>query len=105
MVPDQRLDAPGQRLVLALLARLELLSEVAAVAPALVDDRTAERPLQPLIAGQPDLDAMRGDGIGEAGGIQRALGGAGAGMRTHQEGGIAEQRDAAEHDPRSVEVE
>ena len=78
VVAHQVVDRPAHVLVAALLARLELVGDVGAVALALPHEARAERALLALVFGKARFDAKRGDGIGKVLGVHRAFCGSGA---------------------------
>src|SRR5207247_11338629 len=62
------------------------------------DHATAEAELLALISREAFIEPVRGERIGQACGVERRLGGAGAGMRAQHERSIADKRDTPEHD-------
>jgi len=82
-----------------------LCAEMRAFLPAQRHHGAAERTLLRLVAGERRGEIAGGaQRAGEARGVERRLGDAGAEMGTRHEGGIAHERDAAERNARRFEI-
>jgi hypothetical protein len=93
---EHRLDVPVPLGRAQLIARLELGAQVGTFGTREPDEPAPEPDLLALITCE--ASPVRGQRIGEASGVERRLGGAGAGMRAHHEGGVADECDPPEND-------
>src|SRR5271167_2018044 len=86
--------------------RLDLCAEVETFLAVEFDKGFAEWLLKALVLHQSRGEIVAGvaETVGKAGGIERRLGGAGAGMRPRHEGGVAGQHDTAEYQLRRDQI-
>ena len=83
----------------------ELRAEIGALFSAKRDQPAAERLLLALIARQASCEIACGHYVGEARGIERGLGYAGADMGARHERGVAQERHPSEYGPRRFQIE